>query len=708
MSDAFPIHIRTLTGLEKVLAEELAALGGQGFTTANRVVIGQGNLEFLYRTNLWCRTAIRVLRPIATFPAADEKAFYEGIKSIDWSPWMAPDGTLAIDAHVHSSFTTHSLFAAQLAKDAIVDRFRETAGTRPSVDLEHPQLRIAINLYQNTVQVLVDASGESLHKRGYRRQAGEAPLRETLAAGILKLSGWSGETPLVDPMCGSGTFAIEAGMILKNIAPGLQRKAFGFQRWADYDAALFSRLVEEARAAIRKDAVVPILGFDCDPTVAEIARQNVERAGLVGTVRIAQTDFFTENAIPSAPGTVVMNPPYDARLEVKNIPEFYQRIGERLLAAYPGWKVCLLSGNLDAVKYFALPHSQSLTLFNGPMECRLVQATLPLDAQAPARPAPETNAEWQTKVQTFANRLRKNYKHLAKWAAREGVSAYRIYDWDIPEFPFLLDLCEGRLHFAEVPRNFDRSPIEQTQYLNLMVQAAAEVVGIPVERVTFKQRKPKKTGGAAQSATGEFFEVREGDLRFLVNFTDYLDIGLCLEHRKLRARIRKEAAGKDFLNLYGSTGAFTVCAAAGGARSTMTVDTASTYLDWAERNLKLNEQTRPTHEGIRSDAMEFLERTRSGFDLAVVDPPARSMNRVTGQEFDTQADHVRLLEQVLRRMRAGGKIYFSTAYRSFEMDEAALKAGRNLQIREITSQLTPPDFERGAAHRFWCLELQPT
>lgn len=706
MSDAFPIHIRTLTGLEKALAEELAGLGGQDLTLANRVVMGRGNLEFLYRANLWCRTAIRVLRPIAAFPAADEKAFYEGIKAIDWSPWMAPNGTLAIDAHVHSSFTTHSLFAAQLAKDAIADRFREIAGTRPSVDLESPQLRIAINLYQNTVQVLIDSSGESLHKRGYRRQAGEAPLRETLAAGILKLSGWKGKSPLVDPMCGSGTFAIEAGMILRNIAPGLLRPIFGFQRWADYDAALFNRLREEARDAIRREAEVPIVGLEIDHTVSEIARQNVERAGLVGTVRIENADFFTWRELPAAKGTVLMNPPYDERLDVQNVPELYQRIGERLRETYPGWNACLLTGNLDAVEYFAIPHAKELTLFNGPIECRLVRGTLPAKSEAPVRPAPELNTEWQTKVQTFANRLRKNFKHLSKWAAREKVSAYRIYDWDIPEFPFLLDFCEGRLHFAEVPRNFDRSPIEQGQYLNLMVKAAAEVVGIPMENVAFKKRKPKKTGGAAPEAQGEFFEVREGDLRFLVNFTDYLDIGLCLEHRKLRARIRKEAAGKDFLNLYGSTGAFTVCAAAGGARSTMTVDTASTYLDWAERNLKLNAQTSDSNEGIRSDVMEFLERSRSGYDLAVVDPPARSMNRVTGQEFDAQADHVRLLKQVLLRMRAGGKIYFSTSYRSFQMDEAALKADRKLQIREITSQLTPPDFERGAAHRFWCLEVQ--
>ncbi len=705
MSDVFPIHVRTLTGLEKVLAEELTGLGGEAFSIANRVVIGQGNLELLYRTNLWCRTAIRVLRPIAAFSAPDEKTFYEGLKAIDWAPWMAPSGTLAIDAHVHSSFTTHSLFAAQLAKDAIVDRFRETAGHRPSVDLEHPQLRIAINLFQNTAQVLVDASGESLHKRGYRRQAGEAPLRETLAAGILKLSGWKGKSPLVDPMCGSGTFAIEAGMILKNMAPGLLRKAFGFQRWADYDAALFNRLVEEAKAAVQKDVDVPIVGIEIDPKVSEIAQQNVERAGLAGTVRIENADFFTCDAIPAAKGTVVMNPPYDERLDVQNVPELYQRIGERLHAAYPGWNACLLTGNLEAAKYFALPHAKELTLFNGPIECRLVRSTLPTTAQTALRPDPETNPEWQRKVQTFANRLRKNYKHLSKWAAREKISAYRIYDWDIPEFPFILDLCEGRLHFAEVPRNFDRSPIEQGQYLQLMVHAAADVVGIAAERVTFKKRKPKKTGGAAQTPTGDFFEVSEAGLRFLVNFTDYLDIGLCLEHRKLRARIRQEAAGKEFLNLYGSTGAFTVCAAAGGARSTMTVDTASTYLDWAERNLRLNDQTNASNEGIRSDVMEFLERTRSGYDLAVVDPPARSMNRVTGQEFDTQADHVRLLQKVLSRMRAGGKVYFSTAYRSFQMDETALKAGRNLQIREITSQLTPPDFERGAAHRFWCLEL---
>ncbi len=715
VSRIFPIHVRTVTGLEEVLAKELIVLGAQEVTPKSRLVTCVGDHSVLYAANLWCRTAIRVLRPLVSFPAPDEKALYTGVRAVDWSQWVSPSGTLAVDANVRSSFTTHSLFIAQLAKDAIVDRFRENTGRRPSVDLERPDLRIAVSLFQDVGTVYVDASGESLHKRGYRRKAGDAPVSETLGAGILKLTGWDGKSTLLDPMCGSGTFAIEAGLMVRNIAPGLFREQFGFERWKDFDRALWKRILDDAKKAIRREAKAPIYAVDIDPAVVAVARENVERAGLTDMIRVEGGDFFSWDKIPPSPGTLVMNPPYDERLPVDNVAQLYQKIGDRLKRAYGGWKAFVLAGNLEAMKYVGLKASRRIPLFNGSIECRLLEYELrALDPAAPAADVPHyrkegaitTRPQWTAKAETFANRLRKNLKRESKWAERAKVTCWRLYDWDIPELPFVVDIYGDRLCIAEIQRNHDHSPLEHTRYQQLMVKTAADVLGIEVAKAYFKVRKPQQSGGfqyTPHAQTNEFLEVSEGGHKFLVNLADYLDVGLFLDHRNTRAMVQKAASEKDFLNLFAYTGSFTVYAVAGGAKSSTTVDTSGTYLEWAEANLKLNGRSGPTHQFVRLDSFEFLERTTQFFDLCVVDPPTRSVNRSSERVFDVQEDHVRLLQLVLDRMRPGGKIYFSTNYRTFELDQAALVEGRTLEVKEITSLTLPPDFQRKPSHRCWLI-----
>lgn len=710
----FPLHVRTVTGLEPVLAEELVSLGARDVQPKSRVVTCIGDLSVLYGANLWCRTAIRVLRPLASFAAPDEKALYRGISAVDWTPWVRPDGTLAVDANVRSSFTTHSLFVAQLAKDAIVDAFRERTGRRPSVDLERPDCRIAVSLFQDMATVYVDSSGESLHKRGYRRKAGEAPVSETLAAGIVKLTGWDGTQPLVDPMCGSGTFLIEAGLMLRNIAPGLFREEFGFERWSDFDEALWRRLREDARRAIRRDAKAELRGIDKDAAVVAVAQENVARAGLEGLVKIETGDFFTWSGMPETPGTLLMNPPYDERLPVDNVAELFQKTGDRLKRAYGGWKAYVLAGNLEAAKYVGLKASRRIPLFNGSIECRLFEYELrALSPDAPAEAPrwrkdvrPEEKPEWKAKAETFANRLRKTFKHESKWAERTGVTCWRVYDWDVPELPFVVDLYGDRLHVAEIQRNHDHSPLEHTRWQELMVKTAAEVLGIASDKTYFKVRKPQQSGFqyTPHASTNEFVEVKEGGHTFLVNLADYLDVGLFLDHRNTRAMVEKEAKGKDFLNLFAYTGSFTVYAVAGGAKSTTTVDTSGTYLEWAEENLRRNGLLGPNHRFVRMDSFEYLERTAHQYDLVVVDPPTRSVNRSSERLFDVQADHVRLLHLVLLRVRPGGRVYFSTNYRTFQFDEAGLRHAVAVDVEEITSQTVPQDFQRKPSHRCWRIQ----
>lgn len=683
----FEIHARTLGGLEQVLAAELHALGAKDLRIETRAVVFQGDLELLYRVCVECRTAIRILRPLALFPAENEQQLYDGVRAIEWSKWIGAQGTLAVNAHVHSSFTSHSLFVAQLVKDGVVDLFLEQSGERPSVDLESPELRIAVNVFRNQVLVAVDASGESLHRRGYRLQTGEAPINETLAAGILALSQWDRKAPLVDPMCGSGTFVIEAALWATNRAPGINRD-FGFERWSDFDAVLLDKVKDRARQNV-KAAEAPILGLEIDPQLADIARQNAVRAGVQDIVRIETGDFFVWKPV-SGVGTLVINPPYDERLHVQDIDAFYRRMGDRLKQSWQGWGAHIISASASGLRALGLRTAAERELLNGSIECRLRSYDLK-NVQAPSKEHADR------KVEAFANRLRKDFKHYGKIAKRDGLSCWRVYDWDIPELAFIVDIYGEKAHFAHVPRNSDAG-VDPEPYL----QAAADELGIARGNIVYKKRVPQKTGGRLQDASARtnYFEVTEGAQRYFVNLTDYLDTGLPLELRKVRAWVHENAGGKDFLNLYGYTGSLSVAAAAGGARSTMTVDASGTYLDWAQENLRLNSFEKQ-HRLEREDVGEFLENTGATFDLCVVDPPNRSIHRASGTEFDVRRDHTALLEKVFTRMRPGGKVLFCTSFRDLRLTAPATPA----VMKDVTARLTPTDCERQLTHRFWLFEL---
>ncbi len=628
MADLFSIHVRTITGLDRLLSEELTSLGATDVRPGNRVVTCMGDLELLYQANLWCRTAIRVLLPLTSFAARDEKAFYQAIREIDWSQWLPETGTLAVGAHVHSSFCTHSLFLAQLVKDAVVDQFRDKTGNRPSVDLKSPDLRIEVSLFQDHAHVYVDASGDSLHKRGYRQRAGLAPLNETLAAGIIKLSGWDGTTPFFDPMCGSGTFAIEAGLMLRNVAPGLIRKRFGFQHWPNYDSVLFDTLVAEARSVVRQDVDSSlIIGIDEDPLIIELARENAERAGLTDLIRFETGDFFSWDKLRGKSGHLVMNPPYDERLAVHNVNHFFEKIGDRLKQNYGGCRASILCGNPQAAKHIGLRSSQRIALFNGAIECRLFIYELQSDSRQlrhlSANAVPADNAfKWKEKSETFANRLRKNWKHYSKLARRQNITCWRIYDKDIPELPFILDLYADHLHFAEVPRNYDHPPSAHAAYLQLMLETARTIVEVDPKNVHLKVRQPPKPGTLRNpNAEKNLVEVTEKGHRFLVNLEDYVDTGLFLEQRNLRALIENEVSGKDFLNLFAYTGSLSVYAASGKAKSTTTVDSSGTYLDWAKGNMRLNGFSGNLHRYFKSDVSDFLTQTSATFDWCVCRSP---------------------------------------------------------------------------------------
>lgn len=359
--------IKTLQGLEPVLAAELETLGATDIHPLKRAVSCTGDLRLLYRANYELRTALRILVPLYTFQANDERSFYRGIREHDWSQLLSPSDTLAIEAVVASVFFRHSHYIAQLTKDAIVDQFRDNTGRRPSVNLESPTIRFHVRIVGAQCDVLLDASGDSLHKRGYRRDVVEAPINEVLAAGMIMLTGWKGERPFIDPMCGSGTLPIEAAMIAMNIPPQFKRESFGFFRWKDFDKNLWKEVKTAADAQI-KPSEFPILASDKDPRARNATSINLLSAGLEHAVRVEKIPF-EKLTPPEPPGILVFNPPYDERLKIEDIEDFYRSLGDQLKQRWAGWEAWIISANMQAWKKFGLRPSRKITLFNGPLEC---------------------------------------------------------------------------------------------------------------------------------------------------------------------------------------------------------------------------------------------------------------------------------------------------------------------------------------------------
>lgn len=362
----------TMQGLVPVLANELLKIGARDIEEHHRAVSFVGDLGTMYKANYLLRTALRVLVPVAKFEAFNEEEFYKGIRAIDWSQWLDPEGTLAVDCTLNTEVFTHSQFMAYKTKDAVVDQFRDKYGKRPSVDKEMPQLRINVHVFKNEVTVSLDSSGYSLHKRGYRNETGRAPINEVLAAGVIHLSGWDRRSRFIDPMCGSGTFLIEAALYANNIPPGWFREEFGFQKWKNFDAELWEKITEGAISRISSD-VQEIIGVEISFNTLKKARENIKRAKVDDVVKTWCYNFFDWDP-PQGRGTVIFNPPYGERMdEDEDIFELYKNIGDTLKKKYAGYNTWMITSNMEALKHVGLRPSRKITLFNGPLECRLMK-----------------------------------------------------------------------------------------------------------------------------------------------------------------------------------------------------------------------------------------------------------------------------------------------------------------------------------------------
>ncbi|SDT88735.1 bifunctional 23S rRNA (guanine(2069)-N(7))-methyltransferase RlmK/23S rRNA (guanine(2445)-N(2))-methyltransferase RlmL [Geopseudomonas guangdongensis] len=734
MSDLYPLVLTSPKGLETLLLEEAASLGLTDGRSQVAAVQGLGSMETAYRLCLWSRLANRVLLVLGRFPVDSAEALYQAVRGIDWSEHLLPTGSLAIEFSGRGAGIDNTHFGALKVKDAIVDSLRTASGERPSVDKYEPDLRVHARLERGELVLSIDLSGFSLHQRGYRLQQGAAPLKENLAAAILIRSGWpriaAEGGALADPMCGVGTFLVEAGMIAADIAPNLKREKWGFSNWLGHVPALWSKLHAEAEARAAAGLARPplwIRGYEADPRLIQPGRNNIERAGLGDWVKIYQGELATFEPRPdqNQTGLVVCNPPYGERLgDEASLLYLYQNLGERLRQACLNWEAAVFTGAPELGKRMGIRSHKQYAFWNGALPCKLLLfKVLPeqfvTGRNESAQPAPQARmiggqlverppavrsepARLSEGGQMFANRLQKNLKILGKWARKAGVECYRLYDADMPEYALAVDLYRDWVHVQEYapPRSIDPDKA-QARLLDALA-AIPQALDMDPARVVIKRRERQagKKQYERQAQQGQFMEVAEGGVKLLVNLTDYLDTGLFLDHRPLRLRLQQEAAGKRFLNLFCYTATATVHAAKGGARSTTSVDLSKTYLDWARRNLALNGFS-DKHRLEQGDVMEWLEADRGEYELIFIDPPTFSNSKRMEGVFDVQRDHVHLLDLAMARLAKGGVLYFSNNFRKFQLDPAL---EQRYAVEEISAQTLDPDFARNPKiHRAWRL-----
>ncbi|MGK0500008.1 MAG: 23S rRNA (guanine2445-N2)-methyltransferase / 23S rRNA (guanine2069-N7)-methyltransferase, partial [Oceanicoccus sp.] len=613
-------------GIESLLMDELRSFGAGKLKETVAGVYFDGPLTLAYRACLWSRLANRILMPLETVDCENAEELYEGVKNVPWQQHLSLDGHFAIDFSGSMPGLKHTHYAALKAKDAIADYFTELHGRRPNVETATPDLRVNIRVHRSRLTISIDLSGDSLHKRGYRQSGGAAPLKENLAAAILMRADWPAVAArggaLLDPMCGSGTILIEGALMAGNIAPGILRSYWGFNGWLGHQADTWQQLVDEAEA-LKELAMqrqwLEIRGYDASPRTIEFAQENIDSAGLTGKVRVLRKELarFTRPTHGDiTTGLVITNPPYGERLgDEASLLHLYRNLGQTLKREFTGWRAAVFTGNPELGKKMGLKNKKQYQLFNGAIPTKLLYFDVQPEffvedrnaATNSGQPPAEVSAKLTDGAQMVVNRLRKNRKQLQRWTKKNQISCYRLYDADIPEYAVAIDYYEGWVHVAEYMAPISIEPAVAENRLREVMSAIPVALGVPENRVVLKQRirQKGKQQYRKREDSGDFFEVREGRAKLLVNMKDYLDTGLFLDHRPVRLKIAELATGNRFLNLFCYTATASVHAAIAGATFTDSVDLSATYLEWASKNMALNGFSETSHRMIRADVREW-------------------------------------------------------------------------------------------------------
>ncbi len=700
----------TSRGLENLLAEELVKLGASDVKAVSAGVRFRADEKTLYTCCLWSRTASRFILVLSEFNVRDDMDLYLGATAINWPQYFSERKRIAVDFNGTNREIRNSQYGALKVKDAIVDRFVKANLDRPSIDREQPDLRIHMRLSKEKGLLGIDMVGSGMHQRGYRTEAGAAPLRETNAAALVLKSGWTFDKPLLDPMCGSGTLLIEAAMMAAQIAPGLKRKRWGFESLKSFNREEWMEVHAEVTVKSKKGpskCETRFFGFDNDRRVLETAKANARRAGVADLIQFELGDA-TELTRPEGfeEGVIICNPPYGERLgTTPGLIALYTQLGVQLKSQFKGSVASIYSGSEELLSCIRMRAESTYKLRNGALDCVMKTYQITARGEVTTSQDGEQTQQVADVAPEFSNRLRKNIKKLEKWAKQQGVECYRLYDSDLPEYNAAIDRYNDHIVIQEYAPPKSVPEEKARRRLLDIVRATIAVTGVNANNVVLKTREKQK-GTSQYEKLGEakrFMKVREYGVTLEVNLYDYLDTGLFLDHRYTRKMLGEKAKGKDFLNLFAYTGTATVHAAVGGAKSTTTVDMSKTYLAWAERNMKLNGKIGRQHMFEQGDCLKWLSMAKGQYDLIFIDPPTFSNSKRMLDTFDVQRDHIKLMTDLKRLLRQGGEIVFSNNKRNFKMDMEALDA-LGLKAQNITLRSIPMDFERNKhIHNCWII-----
>lgn len=693
----FEFLITAAKGLDELLLEELSVIcpDSQLKSKPGQVIMFAA-IEDAYKVCLWSRLANRVLLKLSDGAVTEAEDLYKIADQVNWPTHFGTKNTFVVDFNGTNQQINNTQFGALKIKDAIVDQFSTFFDERPSVSKLSPDIRLHARLWRDKLTVYLDMSGRSLHQRHYRSKTGLAPVKEHIACAMLIRSGWSKnqQLPLIDPMCGAGTIAIEAALMAANIAPGLKRDYWGFTHWKQHEDGVWQSLLAEAQQQLTKPQNL-IYANDIDLGVLALAKENAHNADVFDFIQFSHQDVSHFQVEGIAAGYIVSNPPYGERLgDTAQLFPLFQQWGAWLKGHFKGWQMSLLTSNRDLLRQMKLSAKKEYQLMNGKLECQLVNYVLD-----------EQNCqEREVKLiqNDFVNRLAKNLVRTKKWLKTQNTNCYRIYDADLPEYNVAIDCYADWLVVQEyaAPKNVPEHVAKRR--LHEIVAALPQVTQVAPDHIVLKVREQQKGKNQYQKVaqTRQTITVFENGARFNVNLKDYLDTGLFLDHRITRQLVQQKSKGKDVLNLFAYTGSVSVYAALGGAKSVTTVDMSNTYIDWSKENFQLN-KLKGAYHFEQADCLTWLRQHRQKYDVIFIDPPSFSNSKRMETTWDVQRDYLDLIKDAVACLNTNGNIFFSNNLRQFKLDAAAINQ-LGLTVNDITKQTIPEDFQRNTKiHHCW-------
>ncbi|MBK2043774.1 bifunctional 23S rRNA (guanine(2069)-N(7))-methyltransferase RlmK/23S rRNA (guanine(2445)-N(2))-methyltransferase RlmL, partial [Allofrancisella guangzhouensis] len=682
----FTFFISCAKGLEIILKEELANLK----ILAQEKLAGvefEGSLEDAYKVCIHSHLASQVMLKIASQKVETQQELYDFVFSINWSDYFDVDKTFKIIVSGNHYDFNNTMFVSQKTKDAIVDQFRNNYKDRPDIDTQSPDNVIKLHLHKNFVNVYLCINLESLHRRSYRQYQGQAPLKENLAAAILIKAGWLDELQkdipvLVDPMCGSGTILIEAALMAKNIAPALLNDSFRVFDSKLHDQELWQNLLIKAKENTKVSNAI-IRGYDIDNNILDKATKNISLAGLTNVIKIKQQDIRDfKNTFPDT-GLIVTNPPYGERLfgdRIADLLDAFNGFDERLNSDFQDWKVAILTNFSDSIKELQFRTIKRNKFYNGAIETILYQFEINEQSRFKHESQLEKNIRlaevYSAKSDEhidFANKLQKNLKNLNPWLKQTDLECYRLYDADIPTFSVAVDIYGDNVFLQEYKADVTIDPSIAKQRFYQAIYQIHKILNVPYKNIytRIRQRQKGKDQYQKSDSKNKFHIIKEFNAKFHVNFDDYLDTGIFLDHRKIRQLVAKSAENKSLLNLFSYTCTASVHAALLGSKTT-SIDMSNTYLEWGKQNFKLNDLDVSKHNFIQSDCISWLKSNTQKFDVIFLDPPTFSNSKRMDDVLDVQKDHELLINLAMDSLKKDGILYFSNNYRRFKISEAIL------------------------------------